>query len=233
MTHRTAIITGAGRGIGRATAAALSRRGYACVLMARSAHELDAAAHDCAVARVAPGDVSSETDIARAVQVALDEFGRVDALVNNAGLAPMAPIEETSLADWRRTIDVNLTSAFLACRAVWPHFVRQGAGVIVNVSSMAAKDPLPGFLGYAAAKAGLNALGLALARQGASKGIRVHTVAPGAVETRMFRSLVDESTWPTDRTLLPSDVADVIAACVEGTLRYASGEVIYLRREPG
>jgi 3-oxoacyl-[acyl-carrier protein] reductase len=95
---------------------------------------------------------------------------------------------------------------------------------------MSAKDPLPGFLAYGAAKGGLNTFGLALGREGAPHNIRVHTIAPGAVETAMFRSLVDEKTWPKDRTLDPADVARVIAACVDGTLKHTSGEVIYLNR---
>jgi NAD(P)-dependent dehydrogenase (short-subunit alcohol dehydrogenase family) len=109
---------------------------------------------------------------------------------------------------------------------------KPAGGVIVNVSSMAAKDPLPGFLAYAAAKAGLNLFGLALAREGAPYDIRVHTVAPGSVETGMFRALVDEQTWPREKTLDPADVARVIAACADGTLRHASGGVIYLNRNP-
>jgi 3-oxoacyl-[acyl-carrier protein] reductase len=91
---------------------------------------------------------------------------------------------------------------------------------------------LPGFLAYGAAKAGLNVLGLTLAREGAPAGIRVHTIAPGAVETEMFRSLVDEKTWPKDRTMAPEHVARVIAACADGTLAHASGEVIWIRRNP-
>lgn len=232
MSNPTAIITGAGRGIGRATAAELSRRGYACVLLSRTRAELEETARMCRMARPIVADVTSEADVTRAVEAAVGEFGRIDLLVNNAGAAPMADVEQTSLHEFRSTIDANLTSAFLAARAVWPVMRRQGGGVIVNVSSLSARDPFPSFTAYAPAKAGLNGLGLVLARQGAAHGIRVHTVAPGSVETKMLRALADEATVPGSHTLSPEDVARVIAACADGTLAHASGEVVYLRRSP-
>jgi NAD(P)-dependent dehydrogenase (short-subunit alcohol dehydrogenase family) len=102
--------------------------------------------------------------------------------------------------------------------------------VAVLVSSVAARDPFVGFAAYAAAKAGLNAFGLALAREGSQMGIRVHTVAPGAVETQMLRDLFTPSDFPPDKTLGPADVAVVIGHCVRGDLRYTSGEVIYVHK---
>lgn len=225
-----AIITGAGRGIGRATAAELSRRGFACVLMARNPADLQETARLCEVARVAPGDVTREADVARVVASVEAEFRRIDVLINNAGSAPVSDIEQTTPADFRATLEANLTSAFLMSRAVWPIMKRRGGGVIVNVSSLSARDPFPTFTAYAPAKAGLNGLGLVLARQGAAFNIRVHTIAPGAVETTMLRSIADESVLPPDRVMSPADVARVIAACADGTLACASGEVIYLRR---
>jgi NAD(P)-dependent dehydrogenase (short-subunit alcohol dehydrogenase family) len=102
--------------------------------------------------------------------------------------------------------------------------------VIVNVSSLAARDPFPGFFAYGAAKAGLNLLGLSLARQGASIGVRVCTVAPGAVETPLFRSLMTPEQFPTENTLSPEDVARVIGQCATGDLRFTSGEVIWMHK---
>lgn len=232
MNARTAIITGAGRGIGRATAAELSRRGFAVVLVARRESDLRDTARLCGQAHLLRADVADEDAADRIVTAALEATGRIDVLVNNAGYAPMLSVERTTPEEWRRVIDVNLTAPYLLSRACWPTFLKQSSGVIVNVSSMAARDPLPGFLAYGAAKAGLNVLGLTLAREGAPAGIRVHTIAPGAVETEMFRSLVNETTWPKDRTMAPEHVARVIAACADGTLAHASGEVIWIRRNP-
>jgi hypothetical protein len=232
MNTPTAIITGAGRGIGRATAIELSRRGFAVVLVARREADLIETARLCDPACRVRADVADEDAADRIAGAALEFTGRIDVLVNNAGYAPILSIEQTTPDEWRRVIDVNLTAPYLLSRACWPTFLKQSSGVIVNVSSLAARDPLPGFLAYGAAKAGLNVLGLTLAREGAPAGIRVHTIAPGAVETEMFRSLVDEKTWPTDRTMEPGQVAGVIAACADGTLAHASGEVIWIKRNP-
>ena len=100
----------------------------------------------------------------------------------------------------------------------------------MNLSSLAARDPFPNFAAYAAAKAGLNLFGLAAAREGQAIGVRVHTLALGAVETGMFRQLVTPQQYPADQTLDPADVARVIAQCVTGDLRYTSGEVVYLHK---
>jgi NAD(P)-dependent dehydrogenase (short-subunit alcohol dehydrogenase family) len=105
--------------------------------------------------------------------------------------------------------------------------------VIVNVSSAASRDPFPGLGVYGAAKAGLNVLGLALAREGEPYGIRVHTIAPSATETGMFRGIMSTEQVPPEKVMAPEDVARVIAECVSGELRHTSGEVIYLHKTPG
>ncbi len=142
----------------------------------------------------------------------------------------MRSIREMSDDEWRAVIDTNLSAAFYATRAAWPAFARQGGGVVVNVSSAAARDPFPGFAAYGAAKAGLNLFGLSAAREGAAIGVRVHTIAPGAVETGMFRQIMPAEQWPAEKTLDPADVARVVLQCVRGDLRHASGEVIYLNK---
>jgi NAD(P)-dependent dehydrogenase (short-subunit alcohol dehydrogenase family) len=104
--------------------------------------------------------------------------------------------------------------------------------VVVNVSSAAARDPFPGFAAYGAAKAALNLFGLSAAREGLKIGVRVHTIAPGAVETAMFRQIMTPEQYSADLTLKPEDVATIIAQCVAGELRYTSGEVIYVHKHP-
>ncbi|HTW95816.1 MAG TPA: SDR family oxidoreductase [Tepidisphaeraceae bacterium] len=232
MHEPVAIVTGASRGIGLATAQELSRRGYRLSLVAKSEDDLRQAAKSCGTSIIVPADLSKPRDIEKVVSTTLDAMGQVDALVNNAGLAIMKPIDQFSPEEWQATVDVNLSAPFLFCRQLWPIWRRQGGGVVVNVSSAASRDPFPGFAAYGAAKAGLNLLGHALAREGADLGVRVHTVAPAATETAMFRSHFTHEQFDTSKTLSPAEVARIIVQCVCGDLQYTSGEVIYVRKSP-
>ena len=231
MSQLVAIITGAARGIGKAIAVELKRGGYDVVLISRTRGELEDAARE--VGGVAlPADVTEPAEVDALVAETLRRFGRIDAVVNNAGLAPVIPVKEMSIDRWHAVLDTNLSAPFYLSRAVWPTFKAQQSGVIVNVSSFSARDPFPGLGVYGAAKGGVNVLGLALAREGAPHGIRVHTIAPAAVETQMFRKLVPHERYPTEKTLAPADVAHVIGQCVAGDLRHTSGEVIWLQKSP-
>ena len=230
MPQPVAIITGAGRGIGRATAEELSRRQYRLGLLARNCDELEQTRKSCGGGLVLPTDVMDSDAVDRAVQAVIRKFGRLDAVVHCAGLAPVRSIADMTVAEWHAVLDTNLSAAFYLCKSAWPIFTRQGSGVIVNVSSAAARDPFPGFAAYGAAKAGLNLFGLSAAREGQKIGVRVHTIAPAAVETAMFRQILSAEQYPPEKTLSPENVASVIAQCVVGDLRYASGEVIYLHK---
>jgi len=232
MDQPVAIITGAGRGIGRATAVELARRGYRLSLVSRTLDELQQTAALAAPAESLPivADVSEYEPVVQAVAATVERFGRIDAVVHCAGLAPVVGLADMAVAEWHAVIDTNLSAAFYLCKAAWPIFAGQSSGVIVNVSSMSARDPFPGFGAYGAAKAGINILGLSAAREGQKIGVRVHTIAPGAVETAMFRKIMTPQQYPTDLTLKPEDVATIIAQCVTGELRYTSGEVIYVHK---
>ena len=231
MNSPVAVITGAGRGIGRATAVEFAGAGYRLVLAGRDVRTLGETSDACGGdVLVVLTDVTQPADVQRLISTALEKFGRIDVLVNNAGLAPVRPIAEMTVEEWRAVIDTNLSAAFYATRAAWPAFVRQGGGVVVNISSAAARDPFPGFAAYGTAKAGLNLLGLSAAREGERIGVRVHTIAPSATETGMFRQIMTAEQYPPDKTMEPGDVARVVLACVRGDLRYTSGEVIYLHK---
>jgi NAD(P)-dependent dehydrogenase (short-subunit alcohol dehydrogenase family) len=225
-----AIVTGASRGIGRATALALSELGWGLSLVSRSEQHLRETASQVKQSLVLPMDVSDPRNVNEIVARTIDRFGRLDAIVNNAGVAPMLGVEQTSDEVWRQAIDTNLSAAFYLSRAAWPLFKKQGGGAIVNISSAAGRDPFAGFAAYGAAKAGLNVLGLSLAREGAAHNIRVHTIAPGATETEMFRNLPGMSAYPREKTMSPDDVARVIVQCITGDLVHTSGEVIYLHK---
>jgi 3-oxoacyl-[acyl-carrier protein] reductase len=230
MNSPVAIITGAGRGIGQAIALELANRGHRLALVSRNQKELEMVAGQARTAIPVAADVTRVDDVQMVVDRTLAAYGRIDAIVNNVGLSPVAKVDELTIEQWHAVINTNLSSAFYLARAVWGTFKEQRKGCIVNISSMASRDPLPGFLAYGAAKAGLNLMSLVLAREGAEHGIRSYAIAPGAVETGMFRRMVSREKWPVEKTMEPADVARVVAQCIDGDLKYASGEVIFLSK---
>jgi NAD(P)-dependent dehydrogenase (short-subunit alcohol dehydrogenase family) len=232
MHTSVAIITGAGGGIGAASVIELAALGYQIVLTGRSEASLkkSAAAIDPKQVLMIPADITVPADVARLVELTIARWGRIDLLVNNAGIAPMLGIGECSNEQFHAVIDTNLSAVFYLCKAVWPIFREQKGGVIVNISSLAARDPFPGLGIYGTAKAGLNMLGLSLAREGATAGIRVHTIAPGAVETSLLRSLFSQEQLPGEHAMNPKDVARVVAQCAAGDLKHTSGEVIWMHK---
>jgi NAD(P)-dependent dehydrogenase (short-subunit alcohol dehydrogenase family) len=230
MDGPVAIITGAGRGIGRAVAVELSAAGYRLTLVSRNQDELNETARLTGGGLVAVADVRDPEHVHQVFESTMQAYDGVDAVVHCAGLAPVRSIAEMTVEEWRDVIDTNLSAAFYLCHSAWRIFERQHSGVIVNLSSEAARDPFPGFAAYGAAKAGLNLFGLSAAKEGQKIGVRVHTIAPAAVETAMFRGIVSEAQYPRDKTLSPADVASVVVQCVKGELCHTSGEVIYLHK---
>src|SRR5438093_4083669 len=146
MEQSVAIITGAGRGIGREAAKQLSRERYSLALVARTESDLLATQRECAgESIVLPLDVADPNNAEQIVSRTLHRFGRLDAIVHCAGIAPMLSAEETSDEQWRAIIDTNLSAAFYLARSAWPILRKLGGGVIVNISSLSAVDPFPGF----------------------------------------------------------------------------------------
>lgn len=238
IQRQTALITGAGSGIGRATAVLLAECGYDLALMARTesalrktaelAGERAAEADRDIRTLVTPGDVTRPEDCRRVVDEAAEHLGGIDALANVAGAAPRLPIEEVTEDVWRRCIDTNLSAIIYLITASWPVFARQRRGIVVNVSSLASIDPFPGFGIYASAKAGVNMFTKCMAREGEPIGLQAVAVAPGAVETPMLREIFDESIIPKHMALAPTDVAAVIRDCIIGKRRFEPGETIVL-----
>ncbi len=228
-----AIVTGASSGIGLATAQQLAAKGWRIALVARDPGRLDHAlatlqqpdnAHHLTI----PCDLAGPGAADRFVQAALAHFARIDALVNNAGIAPLAPIDQHDESTLQRTFAINAIAPARAIAACWPQFCRQRRAVIVNVSTLGTRDPFPGFFGYAASKAAVNLLARSAANEGAPHNIRAFSVAPGAVETPMLRALFDTATLPTSACLSPDAVATVILDCVEGRRDHENGHTIFL-----
>ena len=231
----TAVITGATRGIGLAVARKFAAQHYDIVLAARSQSDLnEAAARIRTETREAVQVLSVATDVgdpagaAALVDAARELFGRIDVLVNNAGVAPLAPIAEMTDEDFAQLLQVNIRAVFQLTKAVWPAMAAQHGGVIVNVSSLAATDPFPGFAAYGASKAWVNLFTKAAAAEGRAVGIRVFAVAPGAVETQLLRSRFSD--FPADQTLPPAAVAELIYAVTGAPFRSSSGETIQIRK---
>lgn len=227
--HPVAIVTGAGSGIGRATAARLAAAGHHVVLAARTEAALretaDQIEGDAALVR--PTDVSDPDACSALLADVTEQCGRLDVLANVAGYAELSPIRETTNDMWRTTIDANLSSVLYLTRAAWPLMSRAG-GIIINISSVAAKDPFPGFAAYATAKAGLNMLTLMTAREGESSGVKAVGIGPGAVETPMLRGLFSTDQLPESATLDPDDIAVAVRDVVTGARSFTSGETFYI-----
>ncbi|MBI4588078.1 MAG: SDR family oxidoreductase [Candidatus Rokubacteria bacterium] len=190
LEGKVALITGAGRGIGRAVALGYAREGASLALCSRTKKEL--AATEKAVAELGAAslmqtcDVSREKDVERFVGRAIETFGRIDVLVNNAGVAhrPVALVE-LAPEEWDRVLATNLRGAWLVARAVIPHMVRQRRGSVINVSSWLGRDALVGYGAYGVSKWGLEGLTRYLALELKSARVRVNSVSPGYVATRM------------------------------------------------
>jgi NAD(P)-dependent dehydrogenase (short-subunit alcohol dehydrogenase family) len=213
----------------------LSREAYRLVLVGRHVAPLAETASMLESDSVAlAADIGEASQCAAVVERAVAEFGRLDVLVNNAGVAPYAPIEETTQQMIDQAFRVNALGAAYLIAAVWPVFKRQAmSGVrrppgmcIVNVSTLGTVDPFPGFFAYASAKASVNLMARCAANEGKAIGVRAFAVAPGAVETPMLRAIFPESVVPPEKCLSPEDVARVIVRCVRGDENARNGGVI-------
>jgi NAD(P)-dependent dehydrogenase (short-subunit alcohol dehydrogenase family) len=195
LREKIAIVTGGGRGIGRAIARRFAAEGAAVLLAARTEMEVRAVSSDIqnegGRAAFIAADVSQEADCERIVRAAREAFGAIHILVNNAGIySPVRPAEKVDPHDWDRVIAVNLRGPFLLSRLVLPEMYERGSGNILNVITLAAKAAFQLNSAYAASKAGLIGLTRTLAAEGARKGVRVNGISPGPVpETRMSKEL--------------------------------------------
>jgi NAD(P)-dependent dehydrogenase (short-subunit alcohol dehydrogenase family) len=195
LQNQVALITGSGRGIGRAIARLFAKEGAAVFLAARTERELAATVseigNDGGRAAFATADLAEETDCERAVSASREKFGKIDILVNNAGhYGPVVPVEGYPLAEFDKVIAVHLRAAFLLSKLVLSEMYGRGSGVILNISSLSAKAAFPWGSAYAAAKAGMLGLTRVTAAEAARKGVRVNALCPGPVtETQMSKEL--------------------------------------------
>lgn len=236
MTAKVALVTGAGRGIGLAAARRFLADGWRVALL-----DIDAALLDAAMARLArpeatvalQADVADAAAVQAAVRQAAAHFGRLDALVNNAGIAVFKPLLETTAEDWARVLAVNLTGPFLVTQAAAPLMAETGGGAVVNITSISGLRASTLRVAYGTSKAGLAHLTKQQAVELGALGIRVNAVAPGPVDTAMAQAVHTpeirrdyHDTIPLDRYGLEEELAEAIFFLCSDRASYLTGQVI-------
>ncbi len=243
VENRVALVTGAAGGLGQATALRLAAEGARlCLFDQRPPEEIaDQARAQGAQALALTVDVTNSASISEAVEKALHQFGRIDVLVNIAGISSHGGSDDVTEALWNHVLSTNLTSVFLMCKALLPAMREQGYGRIVNISSVLGKNggnPRPwisadeqkkaGNVAYGAAKAGIHALTCFLAKENAHRGITVNAIAPGPIATAMTRNLPEtlRNLIPVGRMGEPNDVADAVAFLAGEQAGFITGEIL-------
>ena len=239
LKGKTAVVTGSGRGLGKAIALKLARMGANIVLNdIASSDAIDATLAEFTSmgypAAVSKGDVRNLDDVKALCKTAVDTFGSLDILVNNAGITRDKPIAMMSEDDWDAVLDINLKGAFICTKIASKQMIRQRGGKIINVASVAGVMGNPGQANYSASKAGLIGLTKSTAKELASRGVTSNAVAPGIIVSHMTDTLPDKvkenylQNIPLGRFGTPEDVANVIGFLASDMSGYVTGQVIHI-----
>lgn len=237
LAGKVAVVTGASRGIGNAIVLAFLREGATVYGLSRTPAEnqagLEAAAREAGGAFFwCAADVTKEEDVKNVIEAVLSEAGAVDILVNNAGITRDGLIFRMPTSDWEEVLKANLTSAFLTARVVARAMIKQRRGSIINISSVSGIMGNAGQVNYSASKAGLIGFSKSLAREVASRSVRVNAIAPGFIETDMTKALGDKARVslvaqiPLGRVGTAGDVAALALFLASDTAAYITGQVI-------
>ena len=235
--YKTAIITGAGRGIGKETALLLAKNGLNIAVCSRTQCEIDSVIEEIKKLKNNNSnafgmkcDVSKPLEVNQLVQKTIDRFEGVDILVNNAGIAFISKLIDTSEEQWDKTIDINLKGTFLSTKAVLPFMLRNGSGVIINVSSGAGKIGFPNISAYCASKFGMIGLTESLAWEVSDTNILVMAICPGEVNTRMQEDLDKEYHRENKSKMLrPEQIAQRIVEMIfNNRHQYVSGQSVII-----
>lgn len=231
MSNKTAIITGAGKGIGKALATRLAAIGFDVAVAARNKTEISEVAEICRThgikALPVVVDVTDEVNVKQMFASVVKEFGKVDLLVNNAGMGIFKPLAETSLDEWNQVVNTNLTGAFLCAREAFNLMKEQGGGTIVNIASVVGVKGYPNQGAYTASKHGMVGLTKVLAEEGREFKIKAHVICPGGVATEMVRQ--SRPDLNPEEIIQPEDVAELLEYLVKLPPR-VSVDLVHLRR---
>ncbi|MDW0195644.1 MAG: SDR family oxidoreductase [Nitrososphaeraceae archaeon] len=235
-TIYTALVTGSGRGIGKETAILLSKMGFNLIICSRNQNEIDSVVkeiksfgNDRILAREC--DVSVSSQVNRVVNEALDIYGRIDVLINNAGISYVKKLIDTTEEEWDNTLDINLKGSYLFAKAIVPHMIKHNYGIIINVSSGAGKIGFEDISAYCASKFGMIGLTESLAREINNYNIRVMTICPGQVATKMQKD-IDSQYYELNKNkmLHPRKDAEKIADMIFSDKEYPNGVSVDLGR---
>ena len=235
LSNRVAIVTGSGRGIGRAIALKLAEVGATVVVNDIGEAAQGVAEEIRAISRQSLAilaDVSSSSDVARLMETTKATYGKVDILVNNAGITRDQILVRMSDEDWDRVLNVNLRSVFLCSRAVLRQMIKQRWGRIISIASIVGVAGNPGQANYASAKAGIIGLTRTIAREVASRGITANVIAPGFIDTEMTQRLEEKRRQelmghiPLGYLGSPRDVAEAVAFLASEEARYITGQIL-------